>query len=277
LFADRVTDSEGHYVLDVNNLAEGWQQLAPLPQARNHLSSALIGDVLYAIGGHFGHDNGVQELALVHAYDTQTDTWTRVADLPFARSHFEPGTFVQNGKIIIVGGRQGDENFFNNITEYDPILDTWTDLCTLPELLLAPSAKVINGELIVANGAISSIFSVTANVWRTQFGNISPPLIAGSSLFSSLDETIHIDLSPNPSSVSTTLTYNTATNSEISEIYVFDISGRLVRKYSGSDTRQDKGNYQLNVELMEAGIYLMKIWMEDRSENPLNAKMIIKR
>lgn len=67
------------------------------------------------------------------------------------RSHFEPGTIVHNNKIIIVGGRRGSF-IFNDITEYDPVTDSWSERCQLPARLLAPSAKVIGDQLIVANG-----------------------------------------------------------------------------------------------------------------------------
>ena len=154
LLPDRRTDVGEHYILDINNQAAGWQAAAPMPNPRNHLSAAAVDGKVYAIGGQYGHDNGVQDQSFLHEYDPATDTWTRKADLPSARSHFEPGTMVHNGKIIIVGGRRGGF-FFNDVTEYDPTTDTWTERCELPENLLAPAAKVFGDQLIVANGGIN--------------------------------------------------------------------------------------------------------------------------
>ena len=154
LLPDRRTDVGEHYVLGINNQAAGWQAVAPLPNPRNHLSAAAVDGKIYAIGGQYGHDGGVQDQPFLHEYNPQTDQWVRKADLPSARSHFEPGTEVHNGKVIIVGGRRGGF-FFNDVTEYDPATDTWNERCQLPENLLAPAAKVFGDRLIVANGGVN--------------------------------------------------------------------------------------------------------------------------
>ena len=151
LLPDRMTDVGEHYVLDINNQAAGWQTAADMPEPRNHLSGAAVDGIIYAIGGQFGHDGGVDDQSFLHAYDPGTDTWTDLENLPIERSHFEPGTIVHNNKIIIVGGRKGGM-FFDEVTEYNPSTDTWTELCALPSNLLAPAAKVFGDQLIVANG-----------------------------------------------------------------------------------------------------------------------------
>ncbi|MGC1472267.1 MAG: malectin domain-containing carbohydrate-binding protein [Psychroserpens sp.] len=151
LLPDRKTDVGEHYVLDVNDQASGWQALAPMPEARNHLSAAAVDGLIYAIGGQFGHDNGVSDQSFLHVYNPQTNVWTEKANLPSERSHFEPGTMVHNDKIIIVGGRRGNF-FFDDVTEYNPATNSWAELCELPSNLLAPSAKVFGDQLIVTNG-----------------------------------------------------------------------------------------------------------------------------
>ncbi len=151
LLPNRMTDVGEHFVMDVNDQAAGWQAAAPLPEPRNHLGGAAVNGIIYAIGGQFGHDGGVDDQRFLHAYDPANDTWTQLADLPDDRSHFEPGTIVHNDKIIIVGGRRGGF-FFDDVTEYDPATDTWSERCELPSNLLAPAAKVFGSQLIVANG-----------------------------------------------------------------------------------------------------------------------------
>ena len=151
LLPDRKTDVGEHYVLDVTDIGTGWQAAASLPNPRNHLSGASVDGLVYAIGGQYGHDAGVDDQKFLDAYDPATDTWTRMADLPSDRSHFEPGTLVHNGKIIIVGGRRGNF-FFADVTEYDPATNTWSERCPLPEKLLAPAAKTFGDRLVVANG-----------------------------------------------------------------------------------------------------------------------------
>ena len=64
-----------------------------------------------------------------------TNTWSAGASLPAVRSHFEPGTFVRDGRIVAVGGKSGNTNQLTDITEYDPITNTWTALTPLPARL----------------------------------------------------------------------------------------------------------------------------------------------
>ena len=51
LLPDRRTDVGEHYMLDLANLAAGWQAAAPMPNPRNHLSGAAVDGLVYAIGG----------------------------------------------------------------------------------------------------------------------------------------------------------------------------------------------------------------------------------
>ena len=151
LLPDRRTDVGEHFILDVDDIAAGWKEAADMPDPRNHLSGAAVNGKVYAIGGQFGHDGGVQDQNFLDEYDPTNNTWTRKQGLPSARSHFEPGTMVHNDKIIIVGGRRGGF-FFDDVTEYDPATDSWSERCELPTTLLAPAAKVFGDRLIVANG-----------------------------------------------------------------------------------------------------------------------------
>lgn len=169
LMPDRVTDVAEHYILDPKKPAAGWVLAAPLPYGRNHLGAASVNGLVYAIGGQYGHDNGVEYLRYLHVYDPRTDSWARKADLPSARSHFEPNTIVHNKKIIIIGGRRG-LFFFDDITEYDPALNKWTERCKLPEPLLAPAAEIFDNRLIIANGGRSD----TDLRAKTRFLKIEP-------------------------------------------------------------------------------------------------------
>ncbi len=107
--------------------------------------------------------------------------------LPAPRSHFEPGTFVYNDHIIIVGGRlnhRDRHNSFNlfhhqedrflddlphrtyrllsrrkslsafaaDVLMYHPKQDTWQTLTALPAHLIAPVANVVQTQFILTGG-----------------------------------------------------------------------------------------------------------------------------
>ena len=158
-------DVDSHWSLDPANPNSGWknhQSTSPMPLARNHFSTAVIGDLIYAIGGQHSHDNclsrpGQAQTAYVHVYDAVKDSWSRLADLPTKQSHAEPSTFAHNGQIWMVGGVvQGDR-----VVIYDPATNTWTERLDLkmPAKLLAPGASIVDGRLFVTGGGAPNVYS----------------------------------------------------------------------------------------------------------------------
>src|SRR5678809_1095675 len=86
------------------------------------------------------------DVALVQRYDPATDRWTDVASLPFPLSHIEPGTFVRDGHIIVVGGRSRPtrHDMVRTILEYFPEVNAWRALPPLPEGRYAPFARAVS-------------------------------------------------------------------------------------------------------------------------------------
>lgn len=159
---DRRTDATDHWVLDLDN-ATSWELQAPIPRPRNHYQAVVIGTTIYLVGGQSHHIRSIDR-AWLDAYDTVTKTWTSKSDLPDTRSHAEMGTFVANGKIIIAGGRSevDDENGYltnegqvSRITEYDPEVDTWSQIGQLPKDLISPLVTVSDGKIIATLGGIN--------------------------------------------------------------------------------------------------------------------------
>ncbi|MBC8170520.1 MAG: hypothetical protein H7X77_02570, partial [Anaerolineae bacterium] len=144
------------WVLNLDNTAAGWQSAPDLPDARIQFGTAYMNGDLYAIGGQYRHDHSPVDLPVIHRFDVATGQWLQKANLPLPRSHFEPGTIVYDGNIIIVGGRANQNGYgfgqINNVTAYNPITDTWYELPQLPVKLIAPNAVVINNRLIVTTG-----------------------------------------------------------------------------------------------------------------------------
>jgi len=147
-------DVANHFVIDLNNQQEGWKNItnvAPMPSARNHFATAVINHKVLAIGGQHGHDGcgGGRDVALVHEFNPATMEWQRRADLPMPQSHSEPATFAYEGFIYTIGGEVGNGTA---VLRYDPQADSWQQILQLPEKLIAPAARIVNGELVVAGG-----------------------------------------------------------------------------------------------------------------------------
>lgn len=258
--SDRHTDINDHFMFDLNNKSAGWIRLADLPFGRNHHSGAAVLGKIYAIGGQFGHDKGTDDQKFLHAYDPNTNTWERKADLPTDRSHFEPGTLVYNDKIIIVGGRNQGV-FFDQTTQYDPVEDKWTDLCTLPDKLLAPVAKEFNGKLYVSNGGVNGINEPSSRTISMNL-SVNEPVLH----YESIAEVKKYFIFPNP------------TNNKIEILLENDQSTFSARVFNGIG-QQVTGNVnfsssqKISLNYLEKGIYFLEL--KDNDENISVEKIVL--
>jgi N-acetylneuraminic acid mutarotase len=167
---DRDTNSGDHWSLSLDGGKE-WEKEASLPDPRGHISAAVLDGKIYAMGGDHGHDKTQIDVASCHRFDPATKKWSEIASLPDGRSHFESSTIVQKGRILIVGGRcnSSKRNVVGDILEYDPKADKWQVVGELPEKVLAPSAALINGKLVVTGGGLNNPRPLTAASWAVDF------------------------------------------------------------------------------------------------------------
>ena len=158
--ADRITDADDHWVLDLDDWEKGsaqWKNLAPIPVGRNQFATKVLGGKIYAMGGQFGHDNGQDNQELVHIYDPETDTWSDGPELPSGHSHAEGGTFISGDRIYMVGGHttakdgSGKRGRDQNVIALTPG-GQWEVVATLPMPLSSPAAAIIGGKIYVAGG-----------------------------------------------------------------------------------------------------------------------------
>jgi N-acetylneuraminic acid mutarotase len=128
--------------------------------------------MIYAVGGCIGHDPYPRDVALVHRYDPALDAWTEVAPLPQARSHFEPSSFVRDGRIVLVGGRSRSTGFeaVADVTEYDPVLNRWRALPPLPEPRHSPIAVMTSRGIVAGLGGRWGSDPNSTAMWRYQPG-----------------------------------------------------------------------------------------------------------
>jgi len=110
-------------------------------------------------------DNG-RSRSSCHRFDPAAKTWGEIASLPDGRSHFESSTIVHKGRIYIVGGRcnsfQPPRNVVGDILAYDPKADKWLVVGAIPENVLAPSAAIISGRLVITAGGLNNPRPLTA-------------------------------------------------------------------------------------------------------------------
>jgi N-acetylneuraminic acid mutarotase len=133
-----------------------WDSLTPMPTPRDHLRMEAVNGMLYAIAGR--KDDLRFNLNCVEAYDIKNNFWVKKADIPIGRGGL--GTAVINGKIYTFGG-ENIWNCFDNFEEYDPELDKWRILSSLPEPRHGICAGVIGNEIHMVSGGLKPRISVS--------------------------------------------------------------------------------------------------------------------
>ena len=134
-----------------NPVTDTWTKKADMPTARFILSTSVVNGIIYAIGGSPAEVSPGSTYATVEAYDPVTNTWTKKADMPTARSGFS--AIAVDGIIYAMGGTPDNSSTLSTVEAYDPQTDTWTTVADMPSKLVFFSASEVNGEIYVMGGA----------------------------------------------------------------------------------------------------------------------------
>jgi DNA-binding CsgD family transcriptional regulator len=127
-------------------LAERWQELAPMPVPRAGMAAAAYNGEIYAIAGE--GPEGVSEA--VFRYSPGTDTWVQLADKPTPVSDVH-GALIGE-KIYVPGGLGTDGRPTDVLEVYDPRQDVWTAGARLPVAVSAYALADFEGQLYLFGG-----------------------------------------------------------------------------------------------------------------------------
>jgi N-acetylneuraminic acid mutarotase len=142
-----------------NARQNSWSKLKPLPVPRHHITPAIIGNKLYAMGGFDGPYPEWAMKADMFIYDIAADSWQQGKALPEAMG--EHVAVVVNRKIHVIGGRvrSGDgKNHFDAYIDtnahyiYDPQKNEWSKGKTAPTARNSAASVVIDGLIYVVGG-----------------------------------------------------------------------------------------------------------------------------
>ena len=140
---------------------QGWELKTQLPTERITFATAVVGNKIYIIGGTLYADKAVRGpygISTIEVYDTQTNTWQRVADMPTPRHGAKAA--VVNGTIFIFGGWNGKDGDFANrkypvsVEAYNPQTDTWIQKKEMPVSRVEFDIGVVDGKIYIIGGAI---------------------------------------------------------------------------------------------------------------------------
>lgn len=167
---NRTADQDDHWALDLRNPTV-WRARAPLPNARNHFSVAVVSDKIYAIGGqHLLEADSINQSDL-HTYDVTTDTWTALAPMPRPYSHFTFSTGVFNNRFIVTAGGESPHDVGRaDVYAFDTRRNRWGELTSLPGDRRAPSGGIIGNRMYVLGGYEREL-GQTVGIWSA---NLEP-------------------------------------------------------------------------------------------------------
>ena len=158
--------------LDVYDFTTGqWSRGADLPGGETEQATAADGRYVYSVSGQAGRGSGDQHpgTAAAWRYDTVTDAWDQLPDLPAIR--FGASAATLDGSLYVFGGNE--ENFIEargdgwKLDLADPAA-TWQPVATMPFAVDFAEAVVLDGKVYVP-AASTPTPSATCSAPRCKF------------------------------------------------------------------------------------------------------------
>ncbi|XP_071649281.1 kelch-like protein 5 [Temnothorax longispinosus] len=123
-----------------------WSTLPPLNVPREDLGVAVLGGLLYAVGGRQSNSY----LNAVERWDPGTGRWSLICPMSAQRSGV--GVAVLNDKLYAVGGRGNISSCLDTVECYDPHTNKWTPCAPMSKRRGSVGLGVVNGCLYALGG-----------------------------------------------------------------------------------------------------------------------------
>jgi N-acetylneuraminic acid mutarotase len=131
------------------------------PSARNSAAGAVIDGKLYVVGGRVvGEENKTAN----EIFDPATQSWETLAPMPNAQGGIAAAAL--DGKLYVFGGEffgSGGGGVYEESWVYDPAIDAWAPVTSMPVPRHGLGAVAIGDEIYVVAGAAEAGGSGTTN------------------------------------------------------------------------------------------------------------------
>lgn len=126
-----------HFIMDLaafeaDPAAADWRPAAFLPVPVDHAAVKVIDGLIYAVGGEYSHSVSYVPRPQVQIYDPAGDAWSLGQQMPEPVSHQEGTSFVHEGRIWVLGGKQIANRGTSSVQSYDPVNDMWATHTSAP-------------------------------------------------------------------------------------------------------------------------------------------------
>jgi N-acetylneuraminic acid mutarotase len=136
-----------------------WSTAAALPQGRDEVQAAAVGDKIYLVGGSWTETKDGKRIehytdGFMSEYDPKTDRWRERTRAPEGLTH--QGIAVLGGKIYLAGGFAGGRHTLpsSGVYSYDPASDQWRTLAPLSAPRGSVSLAAVGGLIHAIGGRI---------------------------------------------------------------------------------------------------------------------------
>jgi N-acetylneuraminic acid mutarotase len=168
-----------------------WEKMAPMALPRQAGATAVVGDVIYTLGGietggSFSYRGVTLPIkttgAVVESYNIRTGQWSTRAPLPYLprepsfqpEGRFQLAAAAVGNTIFTFGGASLDKQVRDTIDAYDVTADRWTaGVARLPKPL-AGLAAVTVGDLVYLFGGSGSVDVFDAPVISREYYVFNP-------------------------------------------------------------------------------------------------------
>jgi N-acetylneuraminic acid mutarotase len=144
-------------VSSYNTTSNTWNTALPnLPQARQHVSSAVVGSTFYVIGGREFDIKSFHNTTFALDLNDPTE-WREMASMPTARGSLACAAL---GTVIYCFGGEGDSSnaneIFAQVEAYDTVADTWASLPKMDVPRHGTGAVALNGRIWIPGGGVKT-------------------------------------------------------------------------------------------------------------------------
>lgn len=144
-----------------------WTQLSSMPDSgRSGSTGFIINDTIYIIGGTKTMGGAITD---VWAYSINDDTWEQKNDLPYAI--WTAKSAAVNGKGYLTFGMNDNGSFPENLLEYTPQTDSWSNLPPYPEGGHSHGSLVSSGNFLLTMGGRDSLWRYSKYLYRYDIVN----------------------------------------------------------------------------------------------------------
>lgn len=134
--------------------ADAWTGRAPLPGPVAAGGAAVLGDLIYVVGG-------VPDGTSVYSYDPAADTWSVERPLDTAREH--SAAVAHRGRVYAIAGRWEGRSL-TSVESFDPVAGRWSRGPDLSEERSGFGATVWNGVIVVGGGEDLVTFATSSSL-----------------------------------------------------------------------------------------------------------------